>query len=110
MTRLWDTDSRGKVKVRKHVGLGDSRQLAEGGALAATAAWTDSELLGGNQAALNRIATAVETAMQSAEVRERIAGIGVEVDYRRSDEFARSLKEQQARFADIIKKGNIKLE
>jgi tripartite-type tricarboxylate transporter receptor subunit TctC len=59
---------------------------------------------------VDRIAATVETAMQSAEVRERIAGIGVEVDYRRSDEFARYLKEQQARFADIIRKGNIKLD
>ena len=59
---------------------------------------------------VDRIATAVESAMQSADVRERIAGIGVEVDYRRSDDFARYLKEQQARFADIIKKGNIKLD
>ncbi len=59
---------------------------------------------------VDRIAAAVDTAMQSAEVRERIAGIGVEVDYRRTEEFTRYLKEQQARFADIIKKGNIKLE
>ena len=59
---------------------------------------------------VDRLAAAVETAMQSADVRERIAGIGVEVDYRRADEFARYLKEQQARFADIIRKGNIKLD
>jgi len=62
------------------------------------------------KALVDRIATAVENAMQSADVRERIAGIGVEVDYRRSQDFARYLKEQQARFADIIKKGNIKLD
>ncbi len=59
---------------------------------------------------VDRIAAAVETAMQSGEVRERIAGVGLEVDYRRTEEFTRYLKEQQARFADIIKKGNIKLE
>ena len=59
---------------------------------------------------VNRIAAAVGTAMQSAEVRERIAGIGVEVDYRPVGEFAPYLKEQQARFADIIAKGNIRLE
>jgi tripartite-type tricarboxylate transporter receptor subunit TctC len=59
---------------------------------------------------VNRIANAVETAMQSAEVRERIAGIGVEVDYRRSEDFALYLKEQHARFVDIIRKGNIKLD
>ena len=59
---------------------------------------------------VDRIAAAVETAMQSGDVRERIAGVGLEVDYRRTEEFTRYLKEQQARFADIIKKGNIKLE
>jgi tripartite-type tricarboxylate transporter receptor subunit TctC len=59
---------------------------------------------------VERIAAAVETAMQSPEVRERIAAIGVEVEYRRADEFARYLKEQQARFADIIRKGNIRLD
>ena len=59
---------------------------------------------------VDRIAAAVETAMQSADVRERISGIGVEVAYRRTEEFTRFLKEQQARFADIIKKGNIKID
>ena len=44
------------------------------------------------------------------DVRERIIGISVEVDYRRTAEFTRYLKDQQARFADIIKKGNIKIE
>jgi tripartite-type tricarboxylate transporter receptor subunit TctC len=62
------------------------------------------------KAIVDRIANAVDTAMQSAEVRERILGIGVEVDYRRTEDFTVYLKAQQARFADIIKKGNIKLE
>ena len=59
---------------------------------------------------VDRIAAAVETTMQSPEVRERIAGVGLEVDYRRTEEFTRYLKEQKARFADIIKSGNIKVE
>ena len=59
---------------------------------------------------LNRIAAAVETSMQSPEVRERIAAVGLEVDYRRTEEFTRYLKEQKARFADIIKSGNIKID
>ena len=59
---------------------------------------------------VDRIAAAVETAMQAPEVRERIAGVGVEVDYRRTEEFTRYLKEQQARFAEIIRKGAIKVE
>jgi tripartite-type tricarboxylate transporter receptor subunit TctC len=48
--------------------------------------------------------------MQSAEVREKLFTVGVEVDYRRPDEFTRYLKEQTGRYVDIIKKGNIKIE
>jgi tripartite-type tricarboxylate transporter receptor subunit TctC len=59
---------------------------------------------------VDRIAAAIETTMQSPEVRERISGVGLELDYRRTDEFTRYLKEQKARFADIIKTGNIKVE
>ena len=62
------------------------------------------------KAVVDRIAAAVETAMQSPEVRERMSGIGVEPDYRATAEFTRYLKEQQDRFADIIKRGNIKVE
>ena len=59
---------------------------------------------------VDRIAAAVDTAMQSPDVRERINGIGVEPVYRPTAEFTRYLKEQQDRFADIIKRGNIKVE
>ena len=59
---------------------------------------------------VDRIGAAVETAMQSPEVRERINGIGVEPFYKRSEEFGPYLKDQQARFADIIKRSNIKIE
>ena len=59
---------------------------------------------------VDRIAAAVDTAMQSADVRERINGIGVEAIYRPTADFTRYLKEQQDRFADIIKRGNIKVE
>ena len=59
---------------------------------------------------VDRIAAAVEAAMQSSEVRDRINGIGVEPFYKRAEEFGPYLKDQQARFADIIKRGNIKIE
>ena len=62
------------------------------------------------KAMVDRIAAAVETAMQSSDVRDRIAGIGVEPFYKRTEEFGPYLKDQQARFADIIKRGNIKIE
>ena len=57
-----------------------------------------------------RLTAAVDSAMQAPDTRERIAAAGLEVDYRRTDEFARYLKEQQARFADIIRKNNIRIE
>jgi tripartite-type tricarboxylate transporter receptor subunit TctC len=58
---------------------------------------------------VDRISAAVNTAMESAEVREKLNAIGLEVDYRRAEEFGGYLKTQQARFIDIIKKGNIKI-
>jgi len=59
---------------------------------------------------VNRLAAAVETAMQSPEVRDRLLTVGTEVDYRGTEEFTRLLKDQQARYSDVIKKGNIKIE
>ena len=59
---------------------------------------------------VDRLSAAMATVMQAPDVRERLAGIGLEVDYAPADEFSRYLKEQQTRFADIIKTGNIKLE
>ena len=62
------------------------------------------------QPVVERLAATMETMMQSADMRERLNNVGLEVDYRRSDDFARDLKDQRARFADIIRRGNIKLE
>ena len=62
------------------------------------------------RAVVDRLSAAMHTVMQSAEVRERLTGVGLEVDYGGADEFAPYLKEQQARFAEIIKRGGIKVE
>ena len=62
------------------------------------------------RAVVDRLSAAMHTVMQSAEVRERLTGVGLEVDYGGADEFAPYLKEQHARFAEIIKRGNIKVE
>ena len=62
------------------------------------------------KAVVDRLSAAMHTVMQSAEVRERLTGVGLEIDYGGADEFAPYLKEQQARFADIIKRGGIKVE
>lgn len=62
------------------------------------------------KAVVDRLSAAMATVMQAPDVRERLTGVGLEVDYAPADEFARYLKEQQTRFADIIKAGNIKVE
>ena len=57
-----------------------------------------------------RLATEVDKAMKGNEARDRLVAAGVEVDYRPTDNFAQYLKTQKTRFADVIKKGNIKIE
>ncbi len=59
---------------------------------------------------IQRLATEMDKAMQAADVREKLIVAGVEVDYRRTDDFTQYLKLQKARFADVIQKGNIKIE
>ena len=59
---------------------------------------------------VDRLATSMEAMMQTADMRQRLSSVGLEVDYRPAEDFARDLKDQRARFMDIIRKGNIKLE
>jgi tripartite-type tricarboxylate transporter receptor subunit TctC len=59
---------------------------------------------------VDRLAAAMESSMQGGDMRERLSSVGQEVDYRRAGAFAEDLKVQRARFADIIQKGNIKLD
>jgi tripartite-type tricarboxylate transporter receptor subunit TctC len=62
------------------------------------------------KAVVDRLSAAMATVMQAPDVRERLVGVGLEVDYAPADEFGRYLKEQQTRFAEIIKSGNIKVD
>jgi tripartite-type tricarboxylate transporter receptor subunit TctC len=48
--------------------------------------------------------------MQGAETRERIEAAGLEVDYRPTEDFRPYLQGQRTRFAEIIKKNNIRIE
>jgi len=59
---------------------------------------------------VERLTKALDTTMQTADARERINAAGLEVDYRRSDDFRRYLLEQHTRFSEIIKKNNIRIE
>lgn len=59
---------------------------------------------------VERLSKAIDVAMQTADFREKLAAAGLELDYRRSDEFGKYLREQSARFAKIIKANNIRIE
>ncbi len=59
---------------------------------------------------VERLSRAIDTGMQGNDMRERVAAAGLEVDYRPPAEFAKYLKEQQVRFAEIIKKNNIRID
>jgi tripartite-type tricarboxylate transporter receptor subunit TctC len=75
------------------------------------AAWIGVMATAGTpKAVIARLGAAMETAMRSPDVREKLLTVGVEFDYRPTQEFTRYLKDQSARYADIIKKGNIKIE
>ena len=62
------------------------------------------------KALADKLTAAVDKVLQSQETRDKIMSVGVEVEYRRIDEMGAYLKEQRARFADIIKKNGIKIE
>ncbi len=57
-----------------------------------------------------RISNTTEKILQVPDTRDKIISIGLEIDSRGADAFAVYLKEQQARFRDIIKTGNIKVD
>ena len=59
---------------------------------------------------VDRLSAAVANAMKFPDTGEKLAASGLELDYRRPDEFTRYLGEQRARFLEIIKKNNIKIE
>jgi tripartite-type tricarboxylate transporter receptor subunit TctC len=59
---------------------------------------------------VDKLSVAVNKALQSPDVRDKLTAIGLEVDYRNAADMGRLLKDQSARFAEIIKKSNIKIE
>ena len=59
---------------------------------------------------VNRLAKEADKALQAADTREKLALIGLEIISRGPEEFATYLKGESARFASIIKNGNIKLD
>jgi tripartite-type tricarboxylate transporter receptor subunit TctC len=59
---------------------------------------------------IDRLSAAVAEAMKAPDTGEKLAASGLELDYRRPAEFARYLTVQRDRFAEIIKKNNIRIE
>ena len=59
---------------------------------------------------VDRISAAIDKAMKSPDTGEKLNASGLELDYRRPEEFGKYLKDQRERFAEIIKKNNIKIE
>ena len=75
------------------------------------AAWIGVMVPSGTpKAIVDRLSRAVDTAMQAADTRERLNLAGLEVDYRPTSQFGGYLAEQRKRFADIIKKNNIRID
>ncbi len=62
------------------------------------------------QSIVNRLASGVEALMRTADAREKLAALYVDVDYMGPEAFARDLRMQRTRFLEVIKKGNIRIE
>lgn len=59
---------------------------------------------------IQKVTAAVDKALQSPDVVEKLTAVGIMVDYRRADDMERFLRDQSARFSDIIKRANVKVE
>ena len=59
---------------------------------------------------INRLAAESAKSLQTADTREKLANIGIEMIAKGPEDFATYLKGESARFAAIIKDGNIKLD
>ena len=98
---------------RRSVVLPDVPTLIESADLAGfdIGAWIGWAFPAGTPPAIvARISSSTEKVLQVADTRDKITSIGLEIDSRGADAFTVYLKEQQARFQDIIKTGNIKVE
>jgi tripartite-type tricarboxylate transporter receptor subunit TctC len=75
------------------------------------AAWIGVMVAAGTPKPLvTRLAKAVDEAMRTADARDRLAAAAIELDYKPAPEFALYLKAQTARFTEIIRQGNIRIE
>ncbi len=59
---------------------------------------------------VDKVAAAVDKVLQTADAREKMGSVGLDVNYHRADDMGAYLKKQSAQVADIIKQANIKIE
>ena len=59
---------------------------------------------------VDKIAAGVDKVLQAQDARDRLASVGLDVNYHRADEMAAYLKKQSGQVADIIRNANIKVE
>jgi len=75
------------------------------------AAWIGVMVAAGTPKPLvERLTKAVDEAMRAPDARERLIASALEPDYMPTAEFTLYLKAQKARFAEVIKQGNIRIE
>ena len=75
------------------------------------AAWIGVMVSAGTpKAIVDKVAAAVDKVLQTADAREKMGSVGLDVNYHRADEMGAYLKKQSAQVADIIKQANIKIE
>ena len=75
------------------------------------AAWIGVMVSAGTPKPLvDKLTAAVDKVLQTQDARDKLASVGLDVNYHRADEMAAYLKKQSTQVADIIKKANIKIE
>lgn len=75
------------------------------------AAWIGVMVSAGTPRPLvDRLTKAVDEAMRTPDARERLIASALEPDYMPAARFAEYLKTQKARFTEVIKQGNIRIE
>ena len=75
------------------------------------AAWIGVMVSAGTpKSIVDKVAAAVDKVLQTADAREKMGSVGLDVNYHRADEMGAYLKKQSAQVAGIIKQANIKIE
>lgn len=75
------------------------------------AAWIGVMVSAGTPKRLvDKLTADVEKALQTADARDKLAAVGLDVSYHRAEDMAAYLKKQSARVAEIVKTANIKVE